>query len=252
MLSNSRHEEPAVRSYAVTHPPGRWTLPRDRGWHQLLLASRGVLTAQTPQGVWTAPPDRAVWVPAGIHHELRVAGRTAVRALYLRADRFPGVSALLRSITVSPLLRELVLEAVRRAPFDGERTSDAHLLALLLEELTRAEEAVLALPWPRRAPATGVAERLLDDPARPLDELAAQAGVSRRSLERQFACETALTPGEWQRRARFAKAVRLLAEGHPVTTVALAVGYSTPSAFSAAFRRSVGHSPTVEAQRERG
>jgi AraC-like DNA-binding protein len=39
------------------------------------------------------------------------------------------------------------------------------------------------------------------------------------------------------------EALRRLAEGAPVTAVALDVGYQTPSAFVAAFRRELGTTP---------
>ncbi|MER6666045.1 helix-turn-helix domain-containing protein [Amycolatopsis japonica] len=42
---------------------------------------------------------------------------------------------------------------------------------------------------------------------------------------------------------RLRAALHLLAESQPVSRVAHAVGYATPSAFLAAFRRTVGTSP---------
>lgn len=53
-----------------------------------------------------------------------------------------------------------------------------------------------------------------------------------------------VTPQRWRIRARLLHATRLLAQGESVTTAALASGYSTPSAFSAAFRNEVGTTPT--------
>jgi AraC-like DNA-binding protein len=48
---------------------------------------------------------------------------------------------------------------------------------------------------------------------------------------------------EWRRRLRLLHAVRLLAEGEPVTAVALEVGYSSVSAFIAVFRKEFGTTP---------
>ena len=58
-----------------------------------------------------------------------------------------------------------------------------------------------------------------------------------------FLRETGLTLGRWRRRLRFASALRLLAEGHAVTSVAVDVGYASPSAFVSAFRRELGTTP---------
>src|SRR6185503_17371695 len=73
--------------------------------------------------------------------------------------------------------------------------------------------------------------------------LARRAGASRRTIERLFARETGMTMAEWRRRLRMLHAVRLLAEGQPVTAAALAVGYASVSAFIAVFKREFGATP---------
>lgn len=73
--------------------------------------------------------------------------------------------------------------------------------------------------------------------------MAAAAAASRRTLERLFLEQTGLPVGRWRQRARLVAALRLLADGVPVTTVAHRVGYSTPNAFGAMFRAELGTSP---------
>src|ERR1700704_1559863 len=53
-------------------------------WHQLIYPSRGVLTVNTTTGSWVVPSRRAVWVPAGIEHEVEMSASVSVRTLYLR------------------------------------------------------------------------------------------------------------------------------------------------------------------------
>ena len=77
-----------------------------------------------------------------------------------------------------------------------------------------------------------------------IDDLARSVGASRRTLERTFVAETGLTIGAWRQRQRLLRALELLAHGEPVTTVALAVGYRTPSAFTAMFHEQLGTTPT--------
>ena len=76
-----------------------------------------------------------------------------------------------------------------------------------------------------------------------IDVLARDVGASRRTLERVFLLETGMTIGRWRQRLRLLDALRRLAEGEPVTAVAHAVGYSTPSAFGAMFRHELGDTP---------
>ena len=41
---------------------------------QLLYAANGVVAVSTPQGAWVAPPERAVWIPGGTPHAVRMVG----------------------------------------------------------------------------------------------------------------------------------------------------------------------------------
>ncbi|MGL6040323.1 MAG: cupin domain-containing protein, partial [Deefgea sp.] len=55
---------------AVDHQPGSATI---RHWHevaQLLYAISGVMRVITPLGQWIVPPNRGIWVPAGVWHEV--------------------------------------------------------------------------------------------------------------------------------------------------------------------------------------
>ncbi len=47
----------------------------------------------------------------------------------------------------------------------------------------------------------------------------------------------------WRRQLRLQTALTWLAVGRPVTTVALDLGYDSPSAFIAMFRRALGQTP---------
>ena len=61
--------------------------------------------------------------------------------------------------------------------------------------------------------------------------------TSTRTLYRRFLRETGITFARWKQQARLLESIRRLAEGAPVTTVALDLGYESPSAFSTMFRR---------------
>ena len=74
-------------------------------------------------------------------------------------------------------------------------------------------------------------------------DLAAETGVSGRTLERAFAADAGMSLGEWRQRSRVCRAVGLLAGGMAVKDVALEVGYATASAFVASFKKCVGTTP---------
>jgi len=48
----------------------------------------------------------------------------------------------------------------------------------------------------------------------------------------------------WRQQVRLVDALSRLATGQPVTTVALDLGYQSPSAFTSMFRRALGRAPT--------
>src|ERR1700730_802369 len=80
-----------IRSFAVDHSHAHIIDSHSHDWHQLIYASRGVMTVNTPTGSWVVPSRRAVWVPAGIEHEIEMSAWVSMRTLYLRT----GLSDLL-------------------------------------------------------------------------------------------------------------------------------------------------------------
>jgi AraC-like DNA-binding protein len=64
-----------------------------------------------------------------------------------------------------------------------------------------------------------------------------------RTLARLFSRTLGLGFAEWRRQVQLAIAISRLAEGHPVSAVARALGY-LPASFSDMFRRELGRPPS--------
>ncbi len=98
---------------------------------------------------------------------------------------------------------------------------------------------------PSTPTARQVAEALRADPAdrRTLREWGRAVGASERTLARAFAAEAGVPFGRWRTLLRLQAALSMVAAGEPVSRVAGRVGYDTPSAFVAAFRRETGQTP---------
>jgi transcriptional regulator GlxA family with amidase domain len=87
-------------------------------------------------------------------------------------------------------------------------------------------------------------EQRLGDHAR-FEEIAAEVGLTPRSLARRFADETGMTWRAALRRMRILAAVEKLAGDElPITTIAFSVGYTSLSAFNTAFRELTGRTPS--------
>jgi len=131
-------------------------------------------------------------------------------------------------------------------PIEYDETGAAGLvMALILAELARATTVPLRIPLPADARLATLCRALLDDPAAAgtLDAWAERVGASARTLARLFQRETGMGFTQWRQQVRLAEAVGRLAKGEPVARVADSLGYSSASAFTAMFRRTLGATP---------
>jgi len=210
-----------------------------------VFACRGVMTVRTRRAIWVVPPLRAVWIPATIPHSILMSGAVSMRTLYFKPRLVATLGRECLVINVTPLLRELILHA---CGFPHLRKADPvqrRILQMITDQLTVVGSAALQLPHPTDARAARVARALVADPGRRagLDELCERCGGSKRTIQRTFLAETSLSFEKWRRQLRLLCALQLLAAGAKVTAVALDVGYDSPSAFIAMFRKQLGTTP---------
>lgn len=238
----------AARVITLTHDyPAGHRIPlhfHDRD--QLVFASSGVMTVKTDDGAWVVPGHRAVWIPDGVAHTISMSGSVAMRTLYFKPRLVRSLPRQCCVVNVPPLLRELILETCACGSLSSRTQSQRHLLAVLLDRLKNLQLVPLQLPMPTDIRARRVADLLMADPSRrtPLANLSRNSGASRRTIERLFADSTGMTFGKWRQQLRLMEAMRLLGSGAKVTHAALEAGYSTSSAFIAAFRKALGSTPS--------
>lgn len=231
----------SARDFPAAAESPRHTHPRS----QLLFAERGMLVTTTADGTWVAPPERAIWTPAGIPHVTRHGAGTKLRSIFVRHDAVAGLPIRCAVIQVSPLLRELLLAVMRLPPLYNEDGADGRLVRVLLDRIAALPDEPLHLPMPASKPLRAVASRFVECPQDKLalPQAARAAAMSSRSFARHFLAETGLTFMAWQKQARLLQALELLGAGRSVGDVAFALGYESASAFIAMFRRSLGTTP---------
>ena len=234
-----------VRSLAVTYPDGRRLSRHDHPWGQLVFGKSGAMRVITDEAAWLSPPTRAIWLPAGLAHEIVMKGVVAMRSLYIAPDLATPLPQAPRVVEVAPLLRELILHILAIGMLDPKRPEHDRLAGLLIDLLLQARPQDLALPLPRDKRALAFAARLQASPGEPagLATLAREVGASLRTLQRLFPGETGLTLEAWRQKARLIAAVGHLSTGASVTTTALDCGYDSSSAFITAFKRQFGVTP---------
>jgi AraC-like DNA-binding protein/quercetin dioxygenase-like cupin family protein len=234
-----------LRTLRATYDDRHAIRDHEHAWGQLVYAASGAVHVATPVQVWLIPPARAVWLPPHVGHSLRMKGRATLRTLYVPPDACTGLGASPKGLTVTPLMRELILVLTGFAFVDSRDPLQAALAAAFLATLAEAPTLTLVLTRPREPTALRVALSIEADPASevPLARLAAENGTSLRTLQRRFLLETGMALSEWRQGARLIAAAASLLQGESVTSAALDAGYASTSAFITAFRSRFGQTP---------
>lgn len=214
-------------------------------WHaraQFVFATQGTMTVRTERRAWIVPPSRALWVPARTVHEVQAHGEVQMRSLYVSVAHTTGMPDACVVLEVTPLLRELVVRASQLPIHYDEAGEEGLLMRVVMAEMRRLPWCPLDLPLAQSADLRALCEEILEGLA--AGNPAAKApDVSARTLYRRFLRETGISFARWKHQARLLEAIRRLAGGAAVTSVALDLGYESASAFSTMFRRSLGVAP---------
>ena len=241
--------EPMADPVVMTYPVGSQALERRSG---------------KSAAISTARPGVVTIIPAGstsrwdIHRPMHVVQLYLPQRTLLRiADEAntAGPDDLLeRTGHPDAITSRLLLSAADA--LDGSAALDTlfrqQLTDLLATRLLAAHAGVAATPQPivgglspsvlRRA-----IERLRSDSDADvsLSALASDAGLSRFHFCRAFRESTGLSPHGWLRQHRLEQAMNMLREtDESVVSIAAALGYSSQTAFAAAFKKLMGETPS--------
>ncbi len=255
MIETTRSTDPmdyqsvprAIAAMAKSFSTGDTIPPHAHVRDQVLYATQGVMRVATAREAWIVPPDRALYVPAGLEHGVAMRGGVEMRTLYIQPGAAPGLPVKPAVMDISGLLRALILALLTEPVLYDEKGRGGLLAGLILDELASAKHLQLVIPMPRDERLKRLCKALLDDPARSetLDEWAAEAGASPRTLSRLFSSEVGLSFTGWRQRVRFHNAMEAIVRGEQVGAVARANGYESASAFTAAFRKALGMTPST-------
>jgi len=231
------------------------------GWHshevhQIEYALHGLVEVETDAAHYLLPPQQAAWIPAGLHHQAVMNPDVKTVAVMFAPELIPNRSDRARIIAVSPLIREMMVYALRW-PIDraeGDDVSDdffrtlAHLVAEALDH-----EAPLSLPTcehPIVAAAMAYTKEHLGNVT--AEDVSRAVAVSERTLRRLFSEHIGLSWRTYLLNARMLRAMALLAEpDQSVQATATAVGFDSLSAFTRCFTQFSGESPSAYRRRSR-
>jgi AraC-like DNA-binding protein/quercetin dioxygenase-like cupin family protein len=232
------------------------------GWHshevhQIEYAVHGVVEVETDSAHYLLPPQQAAWIPVGLEHQAVMNPDVKTVAVLFDPQLIPDAGGRARFIAVSPLIREMMIYALRW-PIDrshGDDVSDGFFrtLADLVSEALD-HEAPLSLPTsdhPIVAAALAYTKHHLDSVT--ADEVCREVSVSERTLRRLFADTLGLSWRTYLLHARMLRAMALLAApAQSVQETATAVGFDSLSSFTRAFTQFSGETPSTYRKRVGG
>lgn len=231
------------------------------GWHshdlhQVEYAIGGVVEVETAAAHYLLPPQQAAWIPVGLKHQATMPPGTRSVAVMFDPGLLPPTDNRARILAVSPLIREMMIHALRwpigRA--DSDPVADgffATLGHLIFEALDH--EAPLSLPTsddPIVAAAMSYTKEHLSSVS--AADVSRAVAVSERTLRRQFHTAAGMSWRTYLLHARMLRAMALLtAPGQSVQQTATAVGFGSFSAFTRAFAQFCGETPSSYRRRIR-
>ncbi len=230
------------------------------GWHshdlhQLEYAFEGTIEVETESAHYLLPPRQAAWIPAGLSHSSILKGVRTI-SVFFAPDLVPDEGGRARILAAAPVIREMILYAVRwpisRPQSDpGADSFFTALAGLVLEWFDH--EMPLCLPNTQDPLVRAVMEQTNTNLATvTAAEVCRRVGVSERTLRRAFPAATGMTWRQYLLESRLLRAMALLSEpGLTILDVASTVGFEG-SSFTRAFVRHTGETPSAYRRRVSG
>jgi AraC-like DNA-binding protein len=164
----------------------------------------------------------------------------------VRPDRFPNMPGEPKTVSISPLLSELIKASVSLKPPYAEDSRDARIMHLILDELAILPALPLSLPQPADPRLQRICLALQEEPgdASTVADWSERLHLDQKTIQRLFRKETGMTFGQWRQQARLLLALERIAVGEKVIDIAMELGYDSPSAFTSMFRKQFGKTPS--------
>lgn len=236
------HRILVLRSQSVPHR-------EETPWHQhqkaqLVLPLTGVVTSFIEDKMWLVPPRCAVWIPSNVMHRNQISPHADVCMLFVDSTglALPEVAC---TLTVTPLVRELILHLHRQQDDDKTDPATDRLIDVLLDQLIQLEREEFDFPIPDEPILNRLALELIARPSekRTLGEWASDFAMSERTLARMIKRHVQLTFGQWRSQLHIVLALQKLATNMSIQTLSEELGYDSVSAFITFFKKALGKSP---------
>ncbi|MDR0237713.1 helix-turn-helix transcriptional regulator [Acinetobacter sp.] len=211
---------------------------------QLLMTEKGLITVETPSGIWVVPAQHALWIPANMLHKVSSYGISIGYVAFITSEHLNFSEQHCTMLHVTSLLKAL-LERVESFASRQRLDKDLRLIDCLLDEIRLVVQPIFYLPMPEDPRLLHIAKEVLKHPDQSLSlaEWANRCCMSERSLTRTFHHNTGMSINQWRRKLHVVLALQWLTEGDSVHQVAMKLGYDSASSFIVMFKKIMQSSP---------
>src|SRR5262249_21914648 len=128
----------------------------------LVFAPTGMMSVATGDSLWALAPHRGLWVPAGTELTLHFRRDVTPTTLPMRvADDLPATPRL---VEITPLMRELILEAAGMAELANPPAEEAWIHKLLGSRIRAASEQPSRIRAPAGSRLGRICDAIISDP----------------------------------------------------------------------------------------
>jgi AraC-like DNA-binding protein len=214
-------------------------------WSQLVYAREGVIAVESTNACWVVPTNRAIWVPTGQLHSIKMYGKVFLQTLYFESHLEAQIELQFASYEITSLLRELIAFVCSKGMIHPDTDEHRNLIAFLTFQVRKLRPFPLMVPMPIDQRAKRLASRLIDNPGteQSLADLCRECGTSLRTMQRVFSQEMGMPLSRWRNQVVMVHAIQMLASDRSITEVSLELGFESASAFIFSFRKYFGVAP---------
>ncbi len=230
-----RHEELA---------PAEW-IAHSHPWGQFTYVSRGVLNFRIDGRNMLSPPQYAIWIPPGVGHFSWSNGVATFRSAYISAEISQQLPAIPCALSISLILKAILDEFALTDVKEPQTPQQKRLAAVAIDQILAAKSTQNYLPFAGSDLLKAILDQAKDNLFRQQTtaQVAHQFNLTPRTLERKCKAELGIGFGEWRQRLRLTMALEALNSGRKIQQISFDLGYKSPSAFIAMFRRLSGQTP---------
>jgi AraC-like DNA-binding protein len=246
MKPGSERKAGPVSFHTTTHEGGEIFEPKRLPWCKVGYAVTGVIEASVEGQRFLCPPHYATWIPANALHSCHTMQNVKFVSIHIQPELCAAMPGSACTLALSPLIKAILADFAARDIAVPEADEDVRLAMVLVDQLKKAPQRPSYLPVSDDVMVRAVTDGLRENPRsrRSLAQWAEILDTTERTLSRRFQGCLDLSFNEWRQRMKLVAALSMIEEGKNVQEISGDLGYNSPSAFIAMFRRQTGASPT--------